>query len=232
MQLNRVDIAGQSKTSDLRGMFDLGGLTALVTGGGYGLGRGLVHGLAAHGATVIGLARSEDALAATFADLDPPHRYLVGDLTTDEVYERLDSIDTDIDILVNNAGGDPHTKPWGQQTTEEWRNTYEVNVIAAERLCRLLTPKMVATRLRPGHQRVLRVRVGRPGPTQHRTPGRRRRVHRRQARTDRPHPLPRLPARRQRRHGQHAESGDDHLGREPERADVRRSGPTSPTRRP
>ena len=130
--------------SDLRGMFDLGGLTALVTGGGYGLGRGLVHGLAAHGATVIGLARSEDALAATFADLDPPHRYLVGDLTTDEVYERLDNIDTDIDILVNNAGGDPHTKPWGQQTTEEWRDTYEVNVIAAERLCRLLTPKMVA----------------------------------------------------------------------------------------
>ena len=46
-------------------LFDLTGHTALVTGGGYGLGRGLVHGLAAHGATVIGLARSENALRET-----------------------------------------------------------------------------------------------------------------------------------------------------------------------
>lgn len=124
--------------------FDLTGLTALVTGGGYGLGRGLVHGLAAHGATVIGLARSADALAETFATLDPPHRYIVGDLTDDALYDELDAAPESIDILVNNAGGDPHTKPWPEQTTEEWRNTYEVNVIAAERLCRLLTPKMAA----------------------------------------------------------------------------------------
>ena len=59
------------------------------------------------------------------------------------MYEELDRIDDPIDILVNNAGGDPHTRPWGQQTTQEWRNTYEINVIAAERLCSLLTPKMV-----------------------------------------------------------------------------------------
>ena len=64
-----VDRADQSN------LFDLSGLTALVTGGGYGLGRGLVHGLAAHGATVIGLARSEHALADTFSTLAPPHRY-------------------------------------------------------------------------------------------------------------------------------------------------------------
>src|SRR4051812_38821012 len=87
VQPKRVDINTGSN------MFDLDGLTALVTGGGYGLGRGLVHGLAAHGATVLGLARSEDALAATFADLASPHRYIVGDLTTDEVYERLGAID-------------------------------------------------------------------------------------------------------------------------------------------
>ena len=124
-------------------MFDLTGKTALVTGGGYGLGRGLVHGLAGHGATVISVARSADALAETFSTLGSEHRYIVGDLTADDVYEELDSIDEHIDIIVNNAGGDPHSKPWGDQTTEEWRHTYEINVIAAERLCRLLTPKMV-----------------------------------------------------------------------------------------
>ena len=66
---------------DRTNLFDLTGHTALVTGGGYGLGRGLVHGLAAHGATVIGLARSEAALRETFSTLGSPHRYIVGDLT-------------------------------------------------------------------------------------------------------------------------------------------------------
>jgi NAD(P)-dependent dehydrogenase (short-subunit alcohol dehydrogenase family) len=127
-----------------RNMFDLSGRTALVTGGGYGLGRALVHGLAGHGARVIGVARSEAALAETFAVLGSDHRYIVGDLTDDRLYEELASLPEPIDILVNNAGGDPHTKPWGEQTTEEWRDTYEINVIAAERLCRLLTPGMVA----------------------------------------------------------------------------------------
>lgn len=124
-------------------LFDLTGKTALVTGGGYGLGRGLVHGLAAHGANVIGVARSANALADTFSTLGPEHRYLVGDLTNDALYTEIDNITEPIDIIVNNAGGDPHSKPWGQQTSEDWRHTYEINVIAAERLCRLLTPKMV-----------------------------------------------------------------------------------------
>ncbi|MEJ7800590.1 MAG: SDR family oxidoreductase [Ilumatobacter sp.] len=124
-------------------LFDLSGMTALVTGAGYGLGRGLVHGLVAHGATVIGLARSADALAETFSTLEAPHRYIVGDLTDDALYDELDGIPEHIHILVNNAGGDPHTRPWGEQTTDEWRDTYEINVIAIERLCRLLTPKMI-----------------------------------------------------------------------------------------
>ena len=73
-------------------LFDLTGHTALVTGGGYGLGRGLVHGLAAHGATVIGVARSEAALRETFSSLGAPHRYIVGDLTSDSLYEELDKM--------------------------------------------------------------------------------------------------------------------------------------------
>lgn len=126
------------------GLFDLTGHTALVTGGGYGLGRGLVHGLSAHGANVIGLARSEAALRETFSTLDAPHRYIVGDLTDDGLYEQLGDLPEHVDILVNNAGGDPHSKPWGQQTTQEWRDTYEINVIAAERLCSVFLPKMAA----------------------------------------------------------------------------------------
>ena len=127
-----------------KNLFDLKGHTALVTGGGYGLGRGLVHGLAAHGATVIGLARSETKLRETFSSLGAPHRYIVGDLTSDALYEQLDEISEHVDIVVNNAGGDPHSKPWDKQTPKDWRETYEINVIASERLCQLFIPKMAA----------------------------------------------------------------------------------------
>ncbi len=126
-----------------RNLFDLTGKTALVTGGGYGLGRALVTGLAAHGATVIALARSQGALAETVDPLGPPHRYIVGDLTDDSLYEDLADIADEVDIVVNNAGGDPHTKPWPTQTPSEWRNTLEINVVAAERLCQLFTPAMI-----------------------------------------------------------------------------------------
>ena len=125
-----------------RNMFDLSGKTALVTGGGYGLGRALVHGLAGHGARVISIARSGDALAETFSTLGPEHRFIVGDLTDDALYEELDAIEEPIDILVNNAGGDPFIKPWPHQTPEDWMGTYEINVVASMRLIHLLSPKM------------------------------------------------------------------------------------------
>lgn len=127
-----------------RNMFDLSGKTALVTGGGYGLGRALVHGLAGHGARVISVARSGDALAETFSTLGPEHRYIVGDLTQDSLYAELDQIPEEVDILVNNAGGDPFIKPWPEQTPDDWRGTYEINVVASMRLIHLLSPKMAA----------------------------------------------------------------------------------------
>jgi NAD(P)-dependent dehydrogenase (short-subunit alcohol dehydrogenase family) len=125
-----------------RNPFDLTGRTALVTGGGYGLGRALVRGLAAHGATVLSVARSADGLAETFSTLGSEHRYLVGDLTDDALYDELEGIPEQVDILVNNAGGDPFSKPWPQQTPADWRSTYEINVVASMRMIHLFSPKM------------------------------------------------------------------------------------------
>ena len=82
-------------------------------------------------------------MAETADDLGPGHLQLVGDLTKDEVYSDLRDLEIEIDVLVHNAGGDPHSKPWPEQTPEEWRETYEINVVAAARLCDLLTPGMV-----------------------------------------------------------------------------------------
>ena len=125
-----------------KNMFDLTGRNALVTGGGYGLGRALVHGLAGHGARVISVARTADALTETFSTLGPDHRYIVGDLTSDSLYEELDGIPEHVDILVNNAGGDPFIKPWPEQSADDWRGTYEINTVASMRLIHLLSPKM------------------------------------------------------------------------------------------
>ena len=127
-----------------RNMFDLSGKTALVTGGGYGLGRAFVHGLAGHGARVLSVARGGDALAETFSSLGSEHRFIVGDLTDDALYEELDRVSEQIDILVNNAGGNPFMAPWPEQSAEDWRGTYEANVVASMRLIHLLSPKMAA----------------------------------------------------------------------------------------
>ena len=147
------------------GLFDLTGRTALVTGGGYGLGRGLVHGLAAHGATVIGLAR-RGALRETFSTLGTPHRYIVGDLTSDALYEELDQIPEHVDIVVNNAGGDPHSKPWGQQTTQEWRDTYEINV-GGRAAVSTVHPQDGGPRVGARHQHLVHLRLDRAEPEQH-----------------------------------------------------------------
>ena len=124
-----------------------------------------------------------------------PHRYIVGDLTTDELYEQLDGIPEHVDIVVNNAGGDPHSKPWGQQTTQEWRDTYEINVIAAERLCELFIPKMAAR----GWGRIINISsiYGSIGQNPNNTgqERRRRRLHRGQARPHRTDELSGVPDR-------------------------------------
>jgi len=77
----------------------------------------------------------------------------VGDLTSDALYEQLDKMPEPIDILVNNHGGDPFIKPWPEQTPDDWRGTYEINVVATMRLIHLLGRKMAAR----GYGRIINV---------------------------------------------------------------------------
>ena len=199
-----------------RNMFDLSGKTALVTGGGYGLGRTLVHGLAGHGARVVSVARSEDALAETFSTLGPEHRYIVGDLTDDAVYEELDAMPEDIDILVNNHGGDPFIKPWPEQSPDDWRGTYEINVVASMRLIHLLSPKMAER----GFGRIINVSsvygiIGQDR-AEHDRLGWSGRLHGGQARGERPHALSRVSVGRRRSHRELTGAGNDHMASEPD----------------
>src|SRR5690625_1847489 len=91
---------------------DLGGRTALITGGSTGLGKAITARLASSGANVVLLARNEERLAAAASDLAAlgggavePIACDVTDQAAleDAAAQALQRFPT-IDILVNNAG--------------------------------------------------------------------------------------------------------------------------------
>jgi NAD(P)-dependent dehydrogenase (short-subunit alcohol dehydrogenase family) len=79
------------------------GKIALVTGGGKGLGRACTIGLAAAGAQVIAVARTESDLKEVQSH-NPNHiTYWTEDVLNDELYSKIASMDQ-LDILVGCAG--------------------------------------------------------------------------------------------------------------------------------
>lgn len=79
---------------------------ALVTGGGSGIGRGLVRGLLARGVPVLAVARHADELVALRRDLPTPLlTTLALDLTEPGALDHLLSVaPADVDLLINCAG--------------------------------------------------------------------------------------------------------------------------------
>jgi NAD(P)-dependent dehydrogenase (short-subunit alcohol dehydrogenase family) len=121
----------------VRELFDLAGKTAIVTGGGSGLGRQMAHALADCGADLVLCARKVERCEATAAELEPSGvRVLalacdVRDPTAVQaVVDRAVSDLGGIDILVNNAG-----TSWGASPEEMpldgWEKVLDVNVTGA-----------------------------------------------------------------------------------------------------
>ncbi len=88
-------------------LFDLTGKTALVTGGGSGIGAAMAHALAGSGANVILAARREGQLAEAAQRLNAAGgevRYVCADLTRQPDIAALAEQSGPVDILVNAAG--------------------------------------------------------------------------------------------------------------------------------
>jgi NAD(P)-dependent dehydrogenase (short-subunit alcohol dehydrogenase family) len=122
------------------------GRVAIVTGAGRGIGRAAALALAAGGARVLGVSRTEaelgslaeeagvEILAETVATVDGCERIVA------EARRLLGPVE----ILVANAGvGSARERPIGEQDPEVWRETMAVNLDGPFHLIRLVVPDMI-----------------------------------------------------------------------------------------
>jgi NAD(P)-dependent dehydrogenase (short-subunit alcohol dehydrogenase family) len=122
--------------------FRLDGKTAVVTGASAGFGERFARVLAEAGAEVVVTARREERLRKLASAIGG--RAVVADITLDEGRARIaDAAGEKVDILVNNAGiatgGRPEEYP-----VEDFRDLFEVNVVAPFALTQLLVRPMLA----------------------------------------------------------------------------------------
>jgi len=131
-------------------MFDLTGMTALVTGASGGIGSAIAQALAAQGAT-LALSGSNAAKLEAFAGaLGGNHKTLVCDLGDPAAVDALvpqavAALDGKLDILVNNAGVTRDNLAM-RMKDEEWNQVISVNLEAAFRLARAALKPMMKAR--------------------------------------------------------------------------------------
>jgi 3-oxoacyl-[acyl-carrier protein] reductase len=130
-------------------MFDLSGMTALVTGASGGIGSAIARRLAGQGARVAVSGSNGDKLEAFRDELGGEHVALVANLSdataidalVPQAVERLGKLD----ILVNNAGVTRDNLAM-RMKDEEWSDVIRINLEAAFRLCRAACKPMMRAR--------------------------------------------------------------------------------------
>ena len=130
-------------------MFDLTGMTALVTGASGGIGSAIARGLAAHGARLALSGSNETKLKDFAASLGGDHVALTCDLSDPAAVDALvpQAVEAlgSLDILVNNAGITRDNLAM-RMKDEEWADVIRVNLEAAFRLCRAAAKPMMKAR--------------------------------------------------------------------------------------
>jgi NAD(P)-dependent dehydrogenase (short-subunit alcohol dehydrogenase family) len=126
--------------------FNLTGKTAVITGGGRGLGFAIAEAMVQNGAEVIITGRNEDLLKESAEKLGDKCTYHVFDLNNIEdipaFTETIERIHGQIDILVNNAGIN-YKKELPYVTDEEYEQVIKTNQTAVFVLSREFSKKMI-----------------------------------------------------------------------------------------
>jgi 3-oxoacyl-[acyl-carrier protein] reductase len=130
-------------------MFDLSGMTALVTGASGGIGSAIARALAQQGARLAVSGSNGDKLEAFRAGLGSDHVGIVADLSDAAAVDGLvpRAVETlgRLDILVNNAGVTRDNLTM-RMRDEEWSDVIRVNLEAAFRLSRAACKPMMRAR--------------------------------------------------------------------------------------
>ena len=115
--------------------------TALVTGGGRGIGAGIARELAADGWSVVVAARSPDEIDSVAEEIDG--RAIELDVSDREAVERAVAVVGDIELLVANAGvAGPDGATW-EIDPADWWHVQEINVLGVHLCCRTVIPGML-----------------------------------------------------------------------------------------
>lgn len=129
-------------------IFDLTGKTALVTGGGRGLGRGIALALAEAGADVALTSRTEEELKVVSKEIESlSRRSFYQDLDVRDAnsmrsfVERIVEEQGHIDILVNAAGVNIR-RPFLEITAEDWDFVMDINLRSVLLTSQLVIPHM------------------------------------------------------------------------------------------
>ncbi|NJS15057.1 MAG: 3-oxoacyl-[acyl-carrier-protein] reductase [Sphingopyxis sp.] len=138
-------------------MFDLTGMTALVTGASGGIGGAIAHALVAQGAR-LAVSGSNDAKLAAFRNsLGGDHVAVPCNLSDGAAVDALvpaavEALGGKLDILINNAGV-TRDNLLMRMKDEEWQDVIRVNLEAAFRLARAAAKPMMKAR----HGRIISI---------------------------------------------------------------------------
>lgn len=127
----------------------LEGRTAIITGSAYGIGYAAAERFLAEGANVvIADIKGHEEAAQRLSAISKQVKAITIDVRDDEsvaagVRQTIDTFGS-VDVLVNNAAisAELHPGPFEEQSVEDWRRIYEVNVIGVFRMCRAVSPHM------------------------------------------------------------------------------------------
>jgi NAD(P)-dependent dehydrogenase (short-subunit alcohol dehydrogenase family) len=146
----------------LERLFGLTGKTALVTGGGQGIGRMIAHGFVEAGVTVYIASRKLDQCEATARELSEFGRChaLAADLSTEDGCRALVDAylerESSLSILVNNSGAN-WGAPFAEYPDAAWDRVMNLNVRGAFTMTKLLTPALSAAGTADDPSRVINI---------------------------------------------------------------------------